>query len=363
MADEIVIDIEKQYPAGATVRANFRLKLEAGSAAILFGPSGAGKTTLLRSIAGLERPERGIIRFRDEVWFDAARGVFRPAEARSVGLLFQEYALFPHLTVRENIEYGLDHMSKAQRRETVDEIMASFEIVELAGRRPREISGGQAQRVALARALAPRPRILLLDEPLAALDMPTRTRLRAELRRLLDGIGIPSLVVTHDRTEAMSLGRQIIVMAEGEVRQAGTVEDVFRHPADAGVAGILGVETILQGIVAAYDAGLARVRVGNAEICAVLREEPVLNERILVCIRAEDVTLQCGRHHADSARNHFCGAVESIERDGAVERVSLDCGFPLTAIVTRTSREDLGLAVGTSVTASVKATAIHLIRM
>ena len=363
MADEIIIDIEKRFPAGATVRAKFRVNLEPDSPAILFGPSGAGKTTVLRSIAGLERPERGIIRFREEVWSDAGRGLFRPPEDRGVGLLFQEYALFPHLTVRQNIEYGLDHLGKAKRREAVDGIMASFEIADFADRRPREISGGQAQRVALARAMAPKPRILLLDEPLAALDLPTRVRLRAELRRLLEGIGIPSIVVTHDRTEAMSLGRQIIVMTEGEVRQTGSVEEVFRRPVDADVAGILGVETILQGIVVAHEAGLARVWVGSAEFCAVLREPSAVNERILVCIRAEDVTLQRDSTHEDSARNHFAGTVESIERDGAVERISLNCGFPLTAVITRASREGLGLEVGTFVTASIKATAIHLIRM
>src|SRR5438477_7810173 len=138
-------------------------------------------------------------------------------------------------------------------------MMRLFESADLADRRPREVSGGQAQRFALARAVAPQPRILLLDEPLAALDIPTRARLRTELRRLLKQIRIPSLVVTHDRTEAISLGHQIVVMAEGEVRQIGCVDEVFRHPADAKAAGILGVETILQGVVINRDAGLARV--------------------------------------------------------------------------------------------------------
>ena len=363
MADEIIIDIEKRFVAGATIRANFRLDLDAGSTAILFGPSGSGKTTVLRSIAGLERPDRGVIQFRDDVWLDTSQTICQSPQFRKVGLVFQEYALFPHLTVRQNIEYGLDHLSKPDRRRASDEMMRLFEITDLADRRPHEVSGGQAQRVALARAVAPQPRILLLDEPLASLDVPTRARLRTELRRLLEHIRIPSLVVTHDRTEAISLGHQIVVMAEGEVRQIGRVDEVFRRPTDATVAGILGVETILHGIVADTDAGLARVQVGPSQVCAVLQEELREREEVLVCIRAEDVTLQRARYAIESARNHFAGTIESIESDGAVERISIDCGFGLVAIITRSSREEMALGTGASVTASVKASAIHLIRL
>lgn len=363
MADEIVVDIEKRFPAGATIRAKFRLTLAAGSTAIVFGPSGSGKTTLLRSIAGLERPERGLIRFRDQVWMDSSQSICRSPEFRRVGLLFQEYALFPHLTVRENIEYGLDHISKPERRRVSEEMMRLFEIAELAGRRPREVSGGQAQRVALARAVAPQPRILLLDEPLAALDVPTRARLRTELRRVLERVQIPTLVVTHDRAEAISLGHQIVVMAEGEVQQIGSVDEVFRRPANATVAGIVGVETILHGTVVAVRDGIVRVRVGPCEVSAVLREEVREQERVLVCIRAEEVTLQREAHPQESARNHFAGRIESMESDGAVERLTIDCGFQLAAIITRNVREEMELGAGASVTASVKATAIHLIRL
>src|SRR5207253_2982998 len=195
--------------------------------------------------------------------------------------------------------------SKPERRQIGDEMMRLFEIADLADRRPREVSGGQAQRVALARAVAPQPRILLLDEPLAALDIPMRARLRTELRRLLEQIRIPSLVVTHDRTEAISLDHQIAVMAEGEVRQIGRVDEVFRRPANAAVAGILGVETILRGVVIDAGAGLARVQVGASEVCSVLQEELREREEVLVCIRAEDVTLQRDTRAIESARNHF----------------------------------------------------------
>jgi len=233
MAGEIAVDIEKRFPSGPVIRANFRLGLTAGSTTILFGSSGAGKTTVLRAIAGLEQPDRGVICFGDDVWLDTSQGRNLPPDLRRVGLLFQDYALFPHLTVRQNIEYGLQHHRKADRRRVCDEMMHLFEVTDLADRRPRDISGGQAQRVALARAVAPQPRILLLDEPLAALDVPTRTRVRVELRRLLERVGIPSVLVTHDRAEAITLGQRIVVMSEGTVRQIGPVDEVFRRPADA----------------------------------------------------------------------------------------------------------------------------------
>jgi molybdate transport system ATP-binding protein len=361
MADEIVVNIEKRFRAGAIIRAEFALNLAAGSAAILFGPSGSGKTTVLRSIAGLERPDLGLIRFRDEVWFDDAQRINLRAESRNVGLLFQEYALFPHLTVQENIEYGLDHQTKSERRRTSAEIMRLFEISDLSDRRPRQISGGQAQRVALARAMAPQPRILLLDEPLGALDLPTRVRLRAELRRLLERIRIPSIVVTHDRTEAISLGQQIVVMIDGNTQQTGSVEEVFRHPVNESVASTVGVETILQGVLVEQKSGLARINVDGIDIMAVERRVLSQGAQVLVCVRAEDVTLQHGRPQMESARNHFTGNIESMESDGAVERITVDCGVRLVSLITRSAREELGLEIGTRITASVKATAVHVI--
>jgi|SRR5579871_845590 len=362
MADEIAVDIEKRFPE-ITIRAAFRLTLSAGRPAILFGPSGSGKTTVLRSIAGLERPDHGTIEFSGDSWFDGARAIHQSPQSRRVGLLFQEFALFPHLTVRQNIEYGLDRHSKAERRETSDTVMRLFEIADLADRRPAQISGGQAQRVALARAVAPRPRVLLLDEPLGALDLPTRARIRTELGRLLERVEIPSLVVTHDRAEAIALGRQIVVIVDGEVQQTGCVDAVFRRPANARVARSVGVETVLPGSILAVENGLARIQVADRIVAAASPEEFRQRDRVLVSIRAEDVTLQLAGPVAGSARNHFTGAIEAIEDEGAIERVSVDCGFPLVAIITRNAREEMGLRIGSAVTASIKATAIHLIRL
>jgi molybdate transport system ATP-binding protein len=362
MAGEIVVQIEKRFPGGAEIRADFRLDLASEETTILFGPSGSGKTTVLRCLAGLERPDRGRIQFNDETWFDSSRGIFLPPRARSIGFLFQHYALFPHLTVRENVEYGLDGQRASERQRIAGEILRRFEIADLAERKPRQISGGQAQRVALARAIAPQPRLLLLDEPLAALDAPTRSRLRSELRHLLRDVRTPVLLVTHDRTEAIGLGQRLIVMAEGRVHQVGPVDEVFRHPANPQVAQTVGVESILQGTVLSQGNGILTVAIQGAAIRAAMREEFRDGDSVLVCIRAEEVALQQMAASGESTRNHFSGTVISIESDGAVERIALDCGFPLASIVTRSAREELRLMPGSPITAAIKATAVHLVR-
>jgi molybdate transport system ATP-binding protein len=175
-------------------------------------------------------------------------------------------------------------------------------------------------------------------------------------------IQIPGLLVTHDRTEAFSLGRQIVVMVEGEVRQSGLVEEVFRRPASALVAATVGVETVVRGEVVGEEDGLLTVRTGRREVHAVRTEDLGLGEAVLVCIQGEEVTLQEHAATRESARNHFSGTVTAIENDGPVDRVSLDCGFPLVALITRKSRQEMGLRPGAVVTAAVKATAVHLVR-
>lgn len=363
MADEITVDFEKRFAGGSAIRARFCLRLEPGATAVLIGPSGAGKTTVLRSIAGLETPDRGVIAFAGNVWFDSDRRLCLSPARRRAGLVFQDYALFPHLTVRQNIEYGLDHLSGTERRRISGDLMQRFDLAEVADRRASRLSGGQAQRVALARALAPQPQLLLLDEPLAALDLAARLRLRRELKCMLASLGIPSLLVTHDRAEAIALGEQAIVMVDGQVRQAGPLEEVFRRPAGAAVADTLGVETLAPGVVLEIAGGLAKVQVGGQVVSALPREEVKPGDRVLVCIRAEEVTLQRGEPAMESARNYLPGLVESIESDGALERVVLDCGFRLTAAVTRQGRQELGLAPGARVTAAVKAPAVHLVKL
>jgi molybdate transport system ATP-binding protein len=356
---EIVLDVEKRFASGAVVSAALRLPAEGDPVTVLFGPSGAGKTTLLRCLAGLTPPDRGTIRYGEEIWFDAGRGVHLPPQARRLGYLSQEDALFPHLTVAENVRYGLPRRDGAGG-DRVREALRLVRLESKESRRPSELSGGERQRVALARALAPHPLLLLLDEPLSALDAPTRETLRAELRPLFAAAGIPTVVVTHDRLEALALGDRIAVLVEGSLRQTGPVPEVFSRPADADVARIVGVETVLPARVVGRAEGLLHLDVSGHRLTAVDTGATVTGD-VLACIRAEEVLLERGPAAATSARNRFEARVVSLVNEGPLVRVHLDAGFPLAALVTRSAAAELALEPARTVTASVKAQAVHVV--
>ncbi len=359
MAAQVAIDIRKRFADGPTIEARLELDLADPAVTVLFGPSGSGKTTVLRCIAGLERPDRGRIRFAGETWFDANQGISREPQERRVGLLFQEYALFPHLDVTGNIAYGLRGLAKAERNERVASLVRFLELSGLEERLPQQLSGGQAQRVALARALAPRPRLLLLDEPLSALDAPTRVTLRKDLRQWLRRIAIPTLLVTHDRTEALALGDRMAVLAEGRVRQTGSIEDVFSRPADLTVARTTGVETVLPASTVDHQNGLLILEASGIRLAAA--DPGDIGGDAFACIRAEDVVIEKEARGQTSARNLIPGRVVGISPEGPLIRVGLDCGFSLAALITRQGREELDLRVGDSVTAVLKATSIHVL--
>ena len=332
------------------VDAELRLPLEQAHVTVLFGPSGAGKTTLLRLLAGLERPDSGQIEFRGETWFDSGRAILLPPQQRRAGFLFQEYALFPHLTVLENVAYASD-------RARGGELLQRFGLADLADRKPRAISGGQQQRVALARALAAEPSLLLLDEPLSALDAATRLRTRHELRRILLDSGIPSIVVTHDRAEAIALGDWMAVMVEGRIRQSGPVQEVFRRPADALVAQSVGVENVLPAVTAVREGGLLVLQVSDQRLYCMDSGE---DGPVFACVRAEDVVLTRPGPHSSSARNRLNGTVVSVTLEGPLARVELDCGFPLVALITAQSAAELALIAGEPVCAVIKTTSVHV---
>jgi molybdate transport system ATP-binding protein len=361
MADSLTVDIEKRFRGGATIAAALDVSFEAGSILVLFGPSGAGKTTVLRCLAGLERPDRGTIRFRGDTWFDAGRARSLDPQQRRVGCVFQEPLLFPHLTARANVEFGLVGRPAGERGRRGQEMLALVGMTDLASRYPRELSGGQAQRVAVARAVAPEPALLLLDEPWASLDAPTVRQLRGELRGVIRRAGIPAVLVTHDRTDAIALGDEIAVLVEGRVRQAGPIAEVFRRPTDLAVARALGVESLVPARIIGSGDGLLELRVGTATLRAVDADLDLREPDLVACIRAEDVTL-LRQSTAGSARNHFAARVVALDAEGPVERVSLDCGFPLVALITRQAREEMALAEGSAVVAAVKATSVHLVR-
>ncbi|HZZ84156.1 MAG TPA: molybdenum ABC transporter ATP-binding protein [Anaeromyxobacteraceae bacterium] len=355
MAGPLSLDLVRRFPGGAAVSAGFEAAAE--GVTVLFGPSGAGKSTVLRCVAGLEAPDVGVIRFDGEVWFDRAHGVDLPAQRRGVGYVFQDAALFPHLTVEGNVRYGA--RARGAPPAAAGEALERLGLSLLAHRRPAELSGGERQRVALARALASRPRLLLLDEPLSALDVPAREALRATLRELLAAIGIPALLVTHDRTEALALGDRLAVLAKGRIHQCGPVAEVFARPADLEVAAVVGTENVLPAQASAEGEGLVRLGVGDAELSAV--GPAPAGGRCFACFRAEDVILEEPGGSPTSARNRLEGTVRAVVPEGPLSRVTVDCGFPLVALVTRRSVEKLRLEPGTAVLALVKAPAIRLV--
>jgi molybdate transport system ATP-binding protein len=327
---------------------SFRLSvdLELGRKTLaLVGPSGAGKSSVLRAIAGLLRPDEGRVALGREVWLDTAAGIDLPPERRSVGLVFQDYALFPHLDVRRNVAFG--------RRERVDELLERFRIGHLAGARPAALSGGERQRVALARALAREPAVLLFDEPLAALDAHTRGVVRGELAELLGELRLPTLLVTHDFEDAAALADQVGVIADGKILQLGTAAELLAAPANAFVAGFTGAN-LLHGTARPGADGLTEV-VLDAGGCALSTDAG--EGRVGLAVYPWEVAL-ARAEAGDSAVNHLRGEVRSLVKLG--NRVRVRVG-PLTAEITATSAERLALAEGEQVVASFKATASRLV--
>jgi molybdate transport system ATP-binding protein len=322
------------------------LTVDAGETLALVGPSGAGKTTVLRVVAGLLRPQHGLVTLAGTVLLDTERGVDVPPERRRAGYLFQEYALFPHLDVLHNVRFG------SRDRRHVSGLLERFRIDRLAGARVSELSGGERQRVALARALARDPAVLLLDEPLSALDTHTRAGVRAELRELLDDLHLPTVLVTHDFEDAATLAERVGVISEGRILQVGTPTELVAVPNDAFVASLTGA-TLLAGHTAESADGLTRVALdGGLSVWSADRASGPVN----VAVYPWDVSL--GSTVPDDSRlNHVSGSVASVAPLG--NRVRVRVG-PVVAELTAASAERLDLRPGVIVTASFKATAARL---
>jgi molybdate transport system ATP-binding protein len=311
----------------------------------LVGPSGAGKSSVLRAVAGLERGARGRISCGEDIWLDSERGVDVPAERRSTGLVFQEYALFPHLTVAQNVAFG-------SRRPRPD-LLERLGIAGLAAARPGELSGGERQRVALARALARSPRVLLLDEPMAALDPHTRARVREELRALLRELGLPALVVTHDFEDAAALADLVGVLDRGLLLQLAAPADLVAAPADAFVASFAG-GNVLHGSAGPGGDGLTEVRLDGGGV--VFSTDPGAGP-VSVVVYPWEIALARDAP-ADTAVNHVSGQIDSVVVIGNRARVRVGA---LTAEVTRASIDRLDLREGEPVIASFKATGTRLL--
>jgi len=325
----------------------------------VFGPSGAGKTSLLDLIAGLRQAQAASIRLDDSLLTDTAKGLSVPTHQRGIGYVPQDLALFPHLSVRGNLVYGHKSGGTNDLLFSFEHVVGVLEIQPLISREVTELSGGEKQRVALARALLASPRLLLLDEPLASLDAPLKEKIIPYLARIRDEFRIPTLFVTHDRFEALTLAEDIVVLVDGKVMQSGPVSEVFTRPANADVARLVAVETIQPGTITGVNDGLATVNVNRATLTALA--PPTSSSEVFVCIRGEDVILQRDAAIASSVRNRLPARVLSLRPEGALVRVELDAGFPLFALITRPASAELELHKGGMITALIKAPAIHLV--
>jgi len=330
---------------------------------VLVGESGSGKTTLLRLLAGLIHPDRGRIEVDGVVWFDGSRGGTLPASERAVGYVAQDYALFPHLSAAENVAFGLRAQGIAASA-TASRVAAALErlgIGALAKRRPHELSGGQQQRVAIARAIVLEPRLLLLDEPLSALDVQTRRAIRGELRRLLAELPCTTFYVTHSPAEALAFGEQIAVLEAGRISQSGTRDDLMRHPRSPYVAEFLGVNFFRGSVATGTTNGGARIALPHGELVLA---DASMEGNVAVVVHPREITLALERP-AGTARNVFGGLIEELVPEppsGELLRVSVGTTPPLIAEVTREAVEALGLRPGMPVFASFKAAGVVVVQ-
>jgi molybdate/tungstate transport system ATP-binding protein len=326
--------------------------VETGEYFVILGPTGAGKTLILETIAGFYTPKIGEIMLRGE---DCSHVL---PEHRKVGFVYQDYALFPHMTVEENIRFGLEirEINQQEADKRVEVLLTMLKISGLRNRYPRNLSGGEKQRVAIARALVIEPDILLLDEPLSALDTRTRETLREELKRIHKAQGTTTVHVTHDQTEALLLADRVAVIIDGEMAQIGSPEEVFNTPSSVVVADFLGVENVIKGEIVENDDGVACVEFDGYKLYAASTLE---TGEVYAFLRPENIILSKTPIET-SARNVIQGRVEKVTQLGSIYQIHMNTG--INAVVTHQSVEELELVTGAEIYASFKATAVHLIK-
>jgi len=334
LSDAFTLDVDFAVSAGVT---------------ILFGASGSGKTTVLRGITGLARPDAGRIAVDAALLFDSAAGIDVPVPRRRVGYVSQHLALFPHLTVGQNVEYGLRLMDPPDRAARARTILESFNIAHLAARKPSEISGGEKQRVALARSLVTNPRVLLLDEPLSGLDYGTQTHIIADLRRWNADRAIPVLYVTHAHREVFALGERVIVLDGGRIQADGAPHEVLEAPARHGLAQIAGFENVFEAVVVSSRAewGTMVCRIdGTATDIEVPYSGGQPGARVRLTVRAGDILVANEEPRGLSARNVLAGVVSSLRRQGPAVVARVLAGPSFEVHLTPGARESLKLADG-----------------
>jgi molybdate/tungstate transport system ATP-binding protein len=327
------------------------LQIEDGEYFVILGPSGSGKTMLLELMAGIWKPDSG------KIFMGGKEITWLPPEQRGVGFVYQDYMLFPHKTVFENIAFGLKmaNLPHDEIENKVNEMMKVLRIQHLANRLPRTLSGGEQQRTALARALIIHPRVLLMDEPLSALDKNTRDDLMQELKQLHQNFDVTIVHVTHNFDEALMLADRMAVMRNGRISQVGDSSEVFRHPADKFVADFVGVENIIKGKAMEDGEKLTVVDTGNIMIfSSEMKRGPVH-----LTVRPEDIIISKEKA-VTSARNVFNGKIKEIIDNGALIKLIIDIGEPLVVFITRQSFFEFEINVGSLVWTYFKASAVHL---
>jgi molybdate transport system ATP-binding protein len=334
---------------------------------ILFGASGAGKTTILECVAGLMTPQAGRVVIGGRVLLDTAEQVSLAAAKRRVGYVFQDLALFPHMTVERNVEYGLAQLSRPERAQRAGTILKAMRIDQLAQRKPRQISSGERQRVALARTLVTNPGVLLLDEPLAALDAPTKAKILDDLRAWNRDHAIPILYVTHSREEVFALGERVIVLDGGRIVAEGTPHDVLNAPRQEFIAQLAGVENIFAAIVESLHPERGTMTCSLAgHGTSVLLETPLVRADVgaalRVGIRAGDILLATARPVGLSARNVIPGRVVRLEQRDVIVSARVDCGVEMEVHLTLAARDALEVQPGREVWLVIKTHSCHLMQ-
>jgi molybdate transport system ATP-binding protein len=334
---------------------------------ILFGASGAGKTTLLDCVAGLTRPDSGRIAIGDRVVFDSSAGVNLPVAERHVGYVFQNLALFPHMTAEQNVSYGLNHLRSDERAQRTAGILQAFRIAHLSRRNVRDISGGERQRVALARTLVTNPQLLLLDEPLAALDSPTKSHIIDDLRQWNRTRGIPILYVTHSREEVFALGESVIVLDAGRILRQGTPHEVMTAPLQETVAQLAGFENIFDAVVEAVspDRGTMTCRLSGQGGSTSIETPMVrggVGTSVRIGIRAGDILLATVLPRGLSARNAIPGRIVSLHQRDVIISARVQCAVEMEVHLTLAARDSLQLEVGGEVWLVIKTHSCHLMQ-
>ena len=359
------VHIHKTFPSADASPFSLRIAEEFSPGfTVLFGPSGAGKSTLLDCIAGLMRPDDGRIKLAEEIFFDAAKKISLAPQRRGIGYVFQSLALFPHLTVEENVAYGLAGTAGLQRRERIERGLESFHIQSLRNRKSRELSGGEKQRVALARSIVTNPRLLLLDEPLTGLDAGLRLAILADLRAWNAANRVPILYVTHNREEVDAIGERVVAMIDGHVRETGAPRSVLDAPRAVALAQAAGFENLLRGCVLDLRPADGVMRVAlESDHCELeiplSAAEP--GEQVQVAIRAGDILLATAQPRSLSARNILRGVVDSMEVRGTLVVVAVNAGARFTVHVTPGAVRSLHLAPGLPVWLVLKTHSCHVV--